>query len=226
MNRAQFNAYKSEFRGVIRQVLSESEGGRMDEAAFPAYSHPNPLISRLFWQRLRVVMDYIEKLAPCSHALDFGCGSGVILPFLSTLSQHVTAMDVDLVPFERIRQLRPFPPNLEVLDARQQRLQDLPRASFDLIVALDVLEHVENLPDTLADLHALLRPGGQIVISGPTENFLYRLGRALAGPEYSGSYHERGISEVRMQLAERMQVIPIATLYWSFPLFDIFAARS
>jgi hypothetical protein len=64
------------------------------------------------------------------------------------------------------------------------------------------------------------------VISGPTENFLYRLGRALAGPEYSGSYHERGISEVRMQLAERMQVIPIATLYWSFPLFDIFAARS
>jgi SAM-dependent methyltransferase len=135
-------------------------------------------------------------------------------------------MDVDLVPFERIRQLRPFPPNLEVLDARQQRLQDLPRASFDLIVALDVLEHVENLPDTLADLHALLRPGGQIVISGPTENFLYRLGRALAGPEYSGSYHERGISEVRMQLAERMQVIPIATLYWSFPLFDIFAARS
>lgn len=226
MNKAQFNAYKSEFRGVIQQVLSESAGGRMDEAAFPAYSHPNPLINWLFWQRLRVVMDYVERLAPCSHALDFGCGSGVILPFLGTISQRVTAMDVDLLPFERIRQLRPFPPNLEVLDARQQRLQDLPRASFDLIIALDVLEHVEDLPDTLATLHALLTPAGQVVVSGPTENLLYRLGRALAGPEYSGDYHERGISEVRALLAERMQVIPIATLYWPFPLFDIFAARS
>jgi 2-polyprenyl-3-methyl-5-hydroxy-6-metoxy-1,4-benzoquinol methylase len=226
VTKPKFSTYRSEFRAVIREVLSESEQGRMDEAAFPAYSHPNPLINWLFWQRLRVVMEYIDRHAPYSHALDFGCGSGVMLPFLGGISQRVTAMDVDLLPFERVSRYQSFPANLEVIDVRQQPLQELPRASFDLIVALDVLEHVGDLPATLADLQALLMPSGQIVVSGPTENFLYKLGRALAGPEYSGDYHERGISTVRSLLAERMQVIPVAVLYPAFPLFDIFAAQA
>ena len=62
-----------------------------------------------------------------------------------------------------------------------------------------------------------------MIISGPTENIFYKLGRMLAGPEYSGDYHERGISEVRDLLAKQMNVIHIATLYWPVPLFDIFA---
>jgi 2-polyprenyl-3-methyl-5-hydroxy-6-metoxy-1,4-benzoquinol methylase len=170
-------------------------------------------------------MDFVHRHAPFTHALDYGCGSGVMLPFLGEISHRLTAMDVDLLPFERVSRYRSFPDHLEILDARQQRLRDLPRASFDLIVALDVLEHVEDLPATLDDLQALLVPGGQIVVSGPTENLLYKIGRALAGPEYSGDYHERGIAEVRLLLAERMQVIPIAVLYPPIPLFEVFAGR-
>ena len=197
----------------------------MDEAGFPAYSHPNPLINWLFWQRLHKVMDYLERDAPYKHVLDFGCGSGVMLPFLCGISARVTAMDIDLLPFERISRQRAFPANLTVHDARELTLKDLPKASFDVIVATDVLEHVEDLSGTLADMGTLLKPGGQLVISGPTENILYKIGRQLAGPEYSGDYHERGILEVRNLLAEQMQVIHIATLYWPVPLFEIFAGR-
>ena len=225
MKHSEFNAYKTEFRAVIRKVLAESEQGRMDEAAFPAYSHRNPLINWLFWQRLRVVMDYIETDAPYEQVLDFGCGSGVMLPFLCKISAHVTAMDIDLLPFERVSRQRAFPVNLDVHDARKVTLKDLPGGSFDLIVATDVLEHVDDLPGTLADMKALLKPGRQIIISGPTENILYKIGRALAGPEYSGDYHERGIREVRALLGKQMQVIPIATLYWPVPLFEIFAGQ-
>jgi 2-polyprenyl-3-methyl-5-hydroxy-6-metoxy-1,4-benzoquinol methylase len=209
----------------MRKVLAEAEQGRLDEAGFPAYSHRNPLINWLFWQRLRVAMDYIEAGGPYENTLDFGCGSGVMLPLLCQVSARVTAMDVDLLPFERVSRQRAFPANLQVHDAREAGLKDLPKASFDLIVATDVLEHVADLPGTLNDIKDLLKPGGQIVISGPTENILYKLGRALAGPEYSGDYHERGIREVRELLAKQMQVIPIATLYWPAPLFEVFAAR-
>jgi 2-polyprenyl-3-methyl-5-hydroxy-6-metoxy-1,4-benzoquinol methylase len=220
-----FNAYKNEFRAVIRKVLAESEQGRLDEAGFPAYSHHNPLINWLFWQRLRKVMDYVEAGAPYERVLDFGCGSGVMLPFLCGISARVTAMDIDLLPFERASRQRGFPANLEVHDAREVSLGDLPKASFDLIVATDVLEHVEDIGGTLNDMIKLLAPGGQMVISGPTENVLYKLGRALAGSEYSGDYHERGILEVRDLLAEQIQVVQIATLYWPVPLFEVFAGR-
>ena len=225
MKQTAFNAYKTEFRAVIRKVLAESEQGRMDEAGFPAYSHPNPLINWLFWQRLHKVMEYIERDAPYEHVLDFGCGSGVMLPFLCGISKRVTAMDIDLLPFERVSRLRAFPTNLQVHDAREVTLKDLPKVSFDSIVATDVLEHVEDLPGTLTNMEALLKPGGQIIVSGPTENVLYKIGRKLAGPEYSGDYHERGILEVRKLLAAQMQVIHIATLYWPVPLFEVFAGR-
>jgi len=226
MKKSEFNAYKAEFRAVIRVVLAESEQGRMDEAGFPAYSHPNPFINWLFWQRLHKVMNYTEQDAPYEHVLDFGCGSGVMLPFLCGISKRVTAMDIDLLPFERVSRLRAFPANLNVLNAREVTLKDLPKASFDIIVATDVLEHVADLPGTLADMGALLKPGGQIIISGPTENVLYKIGRKLAGPEYSGDYHERGILEVRELLAKQRDVIHIATLYWPIPLFEVFAGRT
>jgi 2-polyprenyl-3-methyl-5-hydroxy-6-metoxy-1,4-benzoquinol methylase len=225
MKNSEFNAYKSEFRTVIRQVLAESEQGRMDEAGFPAYSHHNPFINWLFWQRLRKVMEYVETDAPYEHILDFGCGSGVMLPYLCGISARVTAMDIDLLPFERISRQRTFPANLTVHDAREVTLKDLPKASFDVIVATDVLEHVEDISGTLADMRALLKPNGQIIISGPTENILYKIGRKLAGPEYSGDYHERGILEVRDLIGKQMKVISIATLYWPIPLFEVFAGQ-
>ena len=225
MKNSEFNTYKADFRAVIRKVLTESEQGRMDEAGFPAYSHPNPLINWLFWQRLHKALNHLERDAPYEHILDFGCGSGVMLPFLCGISNRVTAMDIDLFPLERISRQRAFPTNLTIHDAREITLKDLPKASFDVIVATDVLEHVNDLPGTLAEMGNLLKPGGQVVISGPTENILYKIGRRLAGPEYSGDYHERGILEVKKLLAEQMQVIHIATLYWPVSLFEIFAGR-
>ncbi len=57
MKTKEFNAYKTRYRTAIQSVLSETEKGRLDEAAFPAYSRKNPLINWLFWQRLRKVME-------------------------------------------------------------------------------------------------------------------------------------------------------------------------
>ncbi|MGA7193075.1 MAG: class I SAM-dependent methyltransferase [Anaerolineales bacterium] len=224
MNNADFNAYKSKFRTAIRKVLSESESGRLDEAAFPAYSHPNPFINWLFWQRLRKTMEYIEGGAPYQRVLDFGCGSGVLLPSLGKLADQVTAADVDLIPFERMKTVIDFPSNIEVCDLHTFSLDQLPAASFDIITALDVLEHVDDLSGTLKNLLRLLKPGGRLIVSGPTENIFYRLGRRVAGREYTGNYHERGIAEIKHQLASVAHIEQIAVLYWPLPLFDLFSA--
>lgn len=224
MNSGQFNAYKARYRAAIQQVLAETEPGRLDEIGFPAYSHANPLINWLFWKRLHTVMSYVEQGAPYERVLDFGCGSGVMLQFLAEVSKHVVATDIDLLPLENMKRHIPLAANVQVYDASEAPIAHLPAASFDLIVALDVLEHVKDLSRTLTELLGLLKPGGQLIVSGPTENMLYRVGRKLAGPEYSGDYHERGVAEIRQTLAGQVNLKHIATLYWPVPLFEIFTA--
>lgn len=225
MKASEFQEYKARYRSAIRKVLAEAERGRLDEAGFPAYAHPNPLINWLFWQRLRAAMNYIEENAPYEKVLDFGCGSGVMLSFLARHGGQVTAMDIDLIPLERVRKYIPLPEHVRVVDANQVPISELAPGSFDLINALDVLEHVDNLPSTLSELMRLLKPGGRLLVSGPTENVLYQMGRKVAGPEYSGEYHERGVAEIKRELARLANVRPIATLYWPVPLFEIFAAE-
>jgi 2-polyprenyl-3-methyl-5-hydroxy-6-metoxy-1,4-benzoquinol methylase len=222
MNSTDFKTYKRDMRVAIRAVLSDTESGRLDEAAFPAYSHPNPLINWLFWKRLHKTMAYIERHAPYERALDFGCGSGVLLPFLSEQSTTVIAADLDLHPLESMRAHVSFPTNITTLDLSQSSLETLEKSSYDLITALDVLEHVEDLGSTLDTLLSLLKPGGKLVISGPTENVFYKIGRAVAGKEYSGDYHERGIAEIRTALAERATIGDIGVIFPVVNLFDLF----
>jgi 2-polyprenyl-3-methyl-5-hydroxy-6-metoxy-1,4-benzoquinol methylase len=93
---------------------------------------------------------------------------------------------------------------------------------MDLIVALDVLEHVDNLQETVANFVRMLTRRGQLIVSGPTENYLYKLGRRIAGPEYSGDYHVRNIYDIRDMLARHFDVETFGTLFPLFPLFKLY----
>src|SRR4030067_1374791 len=103
MNNAGFRSYKAALRRATRKVLASAPPRSLDEAGFPAYSHPNPVINWLFWQRLRRTMAYLERHAPYESALDFGCGSGVMLPFLGRHAKHVGCLDTDLSPFQQMQ---------------------------------------------------------------------------------------------------------------------------
>jgi 2-polyprenyl-3-methyl-5-hydroxy-6-metoxy-1,4-benzoquinol methylase len=148
-----------------------------------------------------------------------------MLPFLAQHSAQITAIDIDLLPLECVKKHIPLPENVQILDANQISLSQLTPKSFDLINALDVLEHVEDLPHTLSELLKLLKPGGRLVVSGPTENRLYQIGRKLAGPEYSGEYHKRSIGDIKREVTRLILIRQIATLYWPVSLFEVFVAQ-
>ncbi|MFO0728571.1 MAG: class I SAM-dependent methyltransferase [Myxococcota bacterium] len=222
----EFQRYRLRHRAVIRAILSRAQKGSLDEAAFPAYSHRNPLIHWLFWERLAVVMRYLEAQGRFETVLDFGTGSGVMLPFLAERAGKVLAYDVDLMPLERVAAEIPLPKNVETLDAKTHPLSSLAPRSIDLVVALDVLEHLEDLERGLTEILACLRPGGLLVASCPTENALYRLGRRIAGADFSGDYHERGSKEIREALSKLAPVETLKVLIRPVPLFEIFVAKA
>jgi len=219
VNRKDFRQYRNTFIQATSQVLEEDHAENLDEAGFPAYSNPNPLMNFLFWERISHAMKTIEKRGRLNKVLDFGCGSGVMLPFLAERADHIVAVDVDLEPLRRVEKHIAFAKHIHFADTHR----DVEKGSLDLITALDVLEHVDDLDTILAELASLLKPGGEIIISGPTENIFYQVGRFLAGPTYSGHYHVRNIYDIENSVRKHFDVKRIKTLYYPVPLFLIFS---
>jgi len=221
MNRKDFKGYKEIFISATGRVLTEAHTENLDEAAFPAYSNPNPLMNFLFWERIYRAMKQIEKKEIFGAVLDFGCGSGVMLPFLAERAQEVIAVDINLERLRRIEKEIDFDKKIRFAESHE----GIPPKSLDLIIALDVLEHVDNLDTIFAELAALLKPGGEIIVSGPTENIFYKIGRFLAGPTYSGDYHVRNIYDIREIAEKHFKVKNIATLFFPLPLFLVFSGE-
>ena len=163
-----------------------------DEMAAPSYLHPNPLIRWLFWKRLDAVADFLsERGARYASGLDFGCGIGVQLPTLSAMTDLVYATDLVLAPGRHVA-YRLALGNVTFVEA--DRLSSL--APLDYIVSTDVLEHVEDVEAVVRRFGDALKPGGTLVVSGPTESALYKIGRMLAGFAGKGGYHRTDIFRV------------------------------
>jgi SAM-dependent methyltransferase len=99
--------------------------------------------------------------------LDVGCGAGNMIHHLSRYG-HVRGIEIDLRPV-RIAQSRGY-------DVRQaDATRDIPfnDASFDLVTALDVIEHVEDDAGILRQARRVLKPGGHLLVSTPAFQWLW-----------------------------------------------------
>ena len=160
-----------------------------DEMAIPSYLHYNPLIRWLMWRRYEI----IAELAPLTRemaVLEFGCGTGVFLPELCERAGTVMATDITPDYAMELSKRNALPVRF-VND-----FTELVDGSVDCIIAADVLEHLPDLDEVIVTFRKKIRPGGWLIISGPTENKFYQVGRFLAGFSDKGDYHHTAIDAI------------------------------
>ncbi len=193
-------------KGLAEQLATKE---MRDEMAIPAYFHGNILSRALFFGRLSWFLQPL-RFSVGSSCLDFGCGIGLLAPYV--VANGGRYCGIDLNP----EIARSYAQRLG-LDGVEfhQALQELPPTlRFDRIVSFDVLEHVDDLGPVFAQFRVLLKPGGEIVICGPTENWLYRLGRRVVG--FSGEYHHRNIHDI-FRLAKECNLTKKRQRSWPLP---------
>lgn len=138
------------------------------------------------------------RLARHKRVLDAACGSGYGSAALAAHAGFVAALDISLEAVEAARYAYARP-NLAFLAARAEQIP-FPDATFDLIVAFELIEHLDDWRALLSEARRLLAPGGQFIVSTPNRLY-YAETRALAGPN---PYHVREFdyAEFRAALQE------------------------
>jgi len=112
---------------------------------------------------------FAVRLARAKRVLDAGCGAGYGSAELADVAESVTAIDIAPAAVEYARAHYALP-NLAF---EQASCTQLPYAdgAFDLVVAFEVIEHLENWRDFLQEVRRVLAPAGQLIVSTP--NRLY-----------------------------------------------------
>ena len=125
-------------------------------------------------------------------ALDVGCGAGLLCEPLARLGADVTGVDAAA---ENIASAKAHAEQsgLEI-DYRAGELSGQGLPKFDLVTAMEVIEHVNDPTDFIAQLTARLKPNGLLILSTPNRTAASKL--------------------LLVEAAERFGQIPRGTHHW------------
>jgi SAM-dependent methyltransferase len=125
-----------------------------------------------FVGRRRILQQVLDRYVGTSGSdrrkiLDVGCGTGTMLTYLAAYGK-AQGIDVDE---EAIRYCR----ERGLVDVRLGAAEQLPfdDGSFDLVTALDVVEHLDDDLAAIREVARVLRPGGRVLMTVPAHRFLW-----------------------------------------------------
>lgn len=148
--------------------------------------------------------------------LEIGPGNGGHLRYENLERQSYTAMELDEALLGHLQALYP---SVTTIHGDCQAPLAFPTHSFDRVLAIHVLEHLDNLPAALSEVHRVLRPDGTFSVVIPCEGgLLYSLGRRVTSARlferrYRQSYdwvaaydHVNTAREVLYELKRRFSI--------------------
>ena len=202
---------------LLEQMAACITKEEKDEMAIPSYLHKNPIMRWMVYSRVKVLWQWMVSYNhPTMNILDYGCGTGVLLPGASSIAKQVYGVDIVLTPSRLLVEHFNLP-NINLITP-EMMMATIKGKSIDVIICGEVLEHIQDIESTLQGFQQLMKKSAHLLVSIPTENTLYKLGRRAAG--FSGEYHLWSSSTIHNKILNAgFKQIRIKKI----PFFDPFA---
>jgi len=123
-----------------------------------------PLVGLLYRYRINQGLSLLSEAY--GNILEFGYGSGLLLPTLAEVGAGLYGVDISSDPSV-------VGACLEKINVRAQLHQDdllrvaFPGEFFDLIVAFSVFEHIKDCRRVLEEMYRILKPSGELLVGMP-----------------------------------------------------------
>lgn len=186
----------------------------MDKAYEDKYLELEP---NNFWfeSRRELVVNFLKKIIkPEFKILEIGSGSGANIKRIKQSFPKITIKGIEysqkLVDAAKKKKL-----NVQKGDATKLKEKS---ESYDLVICLDVLEHIKNDEKAISEIRRVLKKDGFALISVPAFNVLW-------GDQDIVNHHYRRYSK-KILLTRFQKFKRVKTTYWNFFMFfPIFISR-
>lgn len=156
------------------------------------------------------VLPLLEGL-PVGRVVEVGCGSGALLRELASRGHECVGLETSPEAVDVAGQMLAVYPKARVLAQAEQGWDE----SFDLLMAFEVLEHIENDHGALKEWVRWLRPGGTVILSMPANMDMWSQRDAWAG------HYRRYGREDMVKLAEAAGLVVEKLECYGFPLSNL-----
>lgn len=121
-----------------------------------------------FRGKRKIVFNWLNDLQPQYKILDVGCGTGINLTYLKAITDFVIGIDLskEAIEFCKLRGHKKL---------SQANVLSLPFKdnSVEIVLALDILEHIENDELAIREFKRVLKSEGKLLITTSAFNFLW-----------------------------------------------------
>lgn len=113
------------------------------------------------FQRSRLAYHFAaERIS--GRVLEIGTGSGYGIDIIAPHAEKFVTMDKFSTVIDNL------PENVEMVTAIAPKLP-FPDSSFDFVISFQVIEHIKNDVEFVSEIHRVLRPGGEAIVSTPNK---------------------------------------------------------
>lgn len=137
----------------------------------------NPIVDYEQEERSRRILSYLNPRAG-ELILDIGCGNARDLIRILKQGGKVVGVDISVQMIEEARrELDGSPFNGYELKVGDATHLDFPEKYFDKVIASEIIEHIPDWQKALSEMHRVLKPKGELIISTPNRHSWYGFDR-------------------------------------------------
>lgn len=180
---------------------------------------PNWPYLPVYLEKIKYVRNLLDKLGRNKKIIDLGCGEGALVQEYYHKGFNIKGMDLNYQS--------KYVSHGNILNTK------LPKNSFDMILCLDVLEHLNFKDQELAieEMARILKPKGKIILSLPNLahlasrfTFLF-LGKLLRTSDIHRHPGDRPVNEYLKLLSRNFKIIKVKGFFPTLPLISLLTLK-